>query len=177
MSNVLRRLTVVLLLAWPLSVLASGPNLVLKRLDGTRENVSDFIGHGKWTIVAIWAHDCPVCNADIDQVAFFHDAHRHTDATVLGVSIDGWAQRKEARQFIDLHGLDFPNLIAEPDPTVLAKFGGDRFYGTPTFYIYSPQGVLKARRVGAVTQEELDSFIQGHARAAAGVKQELASVR
>lgn len=177
MSNGLRRLYLVLLLTWPLSVLASGPSLVLKRLDGTSENVSDFIGHGKWTVVAVWAHDCPVCNADINEVAFFSDAHRHTDATVLGVSIDGWAQRKQARKFIDLHGLDFPNLITEPDPNVLAKFGGGQFYGTPTFYIYSPKGLLKGRRVGAVTQEELDSFIHGHARTASDVKQELASVQ
>lgn len=159
MVGKLRQAIVIMLLISPLPVLASGPDLVLKRLDGKPENVSDFIGHGKWTVVAIWAHDCPVCNADIDEIAFFHDAHHRTNATVLGVSIDGWAQRKKAQHFIDLHGLGFPNLIAEPNPAQLAKFGGGSFYGTPTFYVYSPTGELKGRHVGAVTQEELEDFI------------------
>jgi peroxiredoxin len=155
----LHHAALIVLLISPLPVLASGPDLVLKRLDGKPENVSDYIGHGKWTVVAIWAHDCPVCNADIDEVAFFHDAHHRSNATVLGVSIDGWAQHKKAQRFVDLHGLGFPNLIAEPNPAKLAKFGGGSFYGTPTFYVYSPTGELKGRHVGAVTQEELEDFI------------------
>ena len=167
MVRIIGRQVLVLALLFPLAAMAAAPNLVLKRLDGKSENVSDFIGHGKWTVVAVWAHDCPICNADIDELAFFDSAHRHKDATVLGVSIDGWAKHKAAQRFVDLHSLDFPNLIAEPKQSVLEKFGGGEFYGTPTFYVYSPKGNLEGKQVGPVTQAQLEAFIKRKSQSAA----------
>jgi peroxiredoxin len=167
MRRIIGRHLLVLVLLVPMVASAAAPSLVLKTLDGKSENVSDFIGHGKWTVVAFWAHDCPACNADIDELAFFDAAHRHKDATVLGVSIDGWAKRKAAQRFVDLHSLDFPNLIAEPKQSVLEKFGGGEFYATPTFYVYSPQGNLEGKQIGQVTQAELEAFIKRKSQAAA----------
>ena len=116
----------------------AGPDLVLLGLDGRHRAVSEFIGHGQWTVVAIWSTDCPICRRDMPEMAFFHDAHRHQDAIVVGVSIDGIARKPEIAGFIEDHGLDFVNLIGTP--MQMAAFGGP-FRGTPTYYIYSP-GVI-----------------------------------
>jgi peroxiredoxin len=157
-------LFLILLLLTPVAG-STAPDVELKRLDGKSQNVSAYIGKGKWTIVAIWAHDCPICNAEIPAMAFFHDDHKDKDAIVLGVSVDGWANRHKAKQFIQTHALNFTNLIAEPRQEVLGRFGGGTFYGTPTFYVYSPTGELMARQVGPITIEAIEEYIQSIDRA------------
>jgi len=142
----------------PLWASAASPDIVLKGPDGAVRNVNEFIGKGQWTVVAIWHSDCPICNRDIHEMAFFHDAHKKAkDAIVLGVSVDGYANRTKAQRFIDEHSLDFTNLIAEPEE--IARFGGGRLTGTPTFYVYSPKGELAATQVGPITQEDVEKFI------------------
>lgn len=147
-----------LLMLVPLWASAVSPDVVLKGPDGAARNVNEFIGKGQWTVVAIWHSDCPICNRDIHEMAFFHDAHKKVkDAIVLGVSVDGYANRAKARRFIDEHSLDFTNLIAEPEQ--IARFGGGRLTGTPTFFVYTPKGELAATQVGPITQEDVDQFI------------------
>jgi peroxiredoxin len=137
-------------------VLAAPPDLTLKDLDGKARRLDGFIGQGKWTVVAIWSADCPICKREIHHMAFFHDAHKGKDATVLGISVDGAAGLKKARTFAAEHGLNFPNLLAEPRQ--MNAFGFP-FLGTPTYYIYSPQGELLARQVGPVTQQDIEEFM------------------
>ncbi len=148
---------ILLLLLVPLWASAAGPDITLKGLDGKARNVNEFIGKGKWTVVAIWHSDCPICKRDIHQMAFFHDAHKNKGAIVLGISVDGYANKAKAQGFIDEHSLDFTNLIAEPSQ--IAQFGAGRFIGTPTFYVYTPQGELAAKQVGPTSQEDIEQFI------------------
>lgn len=136
---------------------AAGPNVQLKAIDGSDRNLRDYVGQGKWTVVAIWAHDCTICKQEIHQMSFFHDAHKDKNAQVLGISIDGYARKKQVQRFITDQGLDFPNLIG--DPSIVAKIGGGLFVGTPTFYVFSPTGKLLAEQVGPVTQEQVEAFI------------------
>lgn len=149
------------MLLFPALVWAAGPDIPLKALNKGAHNVNEFVGKGKWTVVVLWAHDCYICNQEIHQMAFFHDEHQKKNAIVLGVSVDGAAQKAKAMDFIERHNLDFTNLLAEPDQSVLMKFGGGPFIGTPTFYIYSPDGELLARQIGPVSQEEVEKFMAG----------------
>ena len=165
------RLFLLILFLTPLPGSAA-PDIELRRLDGQPQNVNEFIGKGKWTLVAIWAHDCPICNSEIPAFTFFHDEHKDKDAIVLGISVDGWAGRHKAKQFVDTHGLNFTNLVAEPRQDVLGRFGAGRFFGTPTFYVYSPAGELMARQVGPITIEAVEEYIR-RAKQAAGEKNEV----
>jgi peroxiredoxin len=160
-------LVLLFLLLLPLAALGKSPDIVLKDLDGRDANVNQYIGKGKWVVVAIWAHDCPICNAEIYQMTFFHDEHYKKDAMVLGVSIDGYENKDKALAFIDRHAINFPNLIAEPDASVLAKFGAGPFIGTPTFYLYTPEGELAAKQVGPATQEDIENFMAKYAKTGA----------
>lgn len=141
----------------PLCASAASPDVGLKGLDGKARNVNEFIGKGQWTVVAIWHSDCPICKREIHQMSFFHDAHKNKDAIVLGVSVDGYANKAKAQRFVDEHSLDFTNLVAEPEQ--IAQFGAGRFVGTPTFYVYSPQGDLAAKQVGPTSQEAIEQII------------------
>jgi len=141
---------------WLPSFAMCGLDLVLQGMDGRNRPVTEFIGHGKWTVVAIWSADCPICRRDMPEMAFFHDAHQHRDAIVVGVSIDGGTHKPEIAAFIEDHGLDFVNLIGTP--MQMTAFGGP-FRGTPTYYIYSPKGNLVTRQVGTLTQEAAEEII------------------
>lgn len=156
-----RWLLVTMLIVFPLLANAAAPNIPLKDFNGKTRNVNEFIGKGKWVIVTIWAHNCHICNREIHNLAFFHAEHRKKDAIVLGVTIDGWDKRKKAAAFVDRHSLNFTNLIAEPEYKVIQKFGVADFYGTPTFYIYTPKGKLVKEIVGPVTLATLNKIING----------------
>lgn len=148
------------LLAAMMSVVhAAAPDIVLHDFDGKPRNVNEFIGHGRWVVVVVWAHDCGVCAREIHEVAGFHRAQAADGARVLGVSIDGRAQRRQAQAFVRTHRLPFVNLLAEPSREVLLGFGAGRFVGTPTYYIYNPAGEIVGENIGPVTRAELESFI------------------
>jgi len=136
------------------------PGIQAQDIDGKPRDVNAYIGQGKWTVVVFWAHDCPICNRDIQEMTFFQDAHEDTDATVLGISMDGFANADKARAFIERHELNFPNLLIKQNQAEFMKFGGGRFIGTPSFYIYSPTGELMAINVGPLSTDIIDKFIQ-----------------
>lgn len=141
----------------PYLALAAVPDMVLKDLDGRERHVNEFLGQGKWVVVAVWSADCPVCRREIYHMTFFHDENRKKGMEVLGLSIDGWQNVEKARAFARDQALNFPNLIGDPDtPSLLS---GTLFIGTPTYYVFSPEGELLAQRIGAVTQEQMESLL------------------
>jgi peroxiredoxin len=142
---------------------AAAPDLVLPDVSGKPHAVSEYIGKGKWTVVAVWSADCPICKRDIYHMAFFHAAHGRQHATVLGISIDGIANRQKAAAFIEDQSLDFPNLIG--DRSTPGRLTGRSFIGTPTYYVFTPEGKFVAERIGSQTQEQMEALIE---RLAAG---------
>ena len=151
-----------LVLFAPVLAHAASPDIPVKDMQGQERNMGDYIGRGEWTVVAIWAHNCHVCNQEIHQMSFFHDEHKGKGVKVLGVSVDGWAKQKQVRGFVNEHELEFPNMIIEPRQETMLRFGGGRFVGTPTFFIYTPEGELVARNIGAVDGETITQFIKSY---------------
>jgi peroxiredoxin len=139
---------------------AAAPDIVLRDLDGKPRNINEFIGQGKWIIVAVWAHDCHICAEEIHEMSALHQARNDKDAAVLGVSIDGMEKLALARGFADRHRLPFMNLVAEPEKEVLLRFGGGPFIGTPSFYFFDPAGRIVARNVGPTTRKDVEAFIE-----------------
>ena len=158
--NIVGRMTVALVAGlMAVTAWAGAPDIPLRDLDGKTRNVNEFIGHGKWTVVVAWAHDCYICGREIHEMTAFHNAHQNKDAIVLGVSVDGYDLAREARKFVATHKLPFVNLIAEPSQAVMQKFGAGSFVGTPTFYVYNPKGEIVGQNVGPVTRDEVEAFM------------------
>jgi len=157
--NVQSIFILLLVLLLPSTAYASAPQLSLKDMDGIEQPLNQYIGKGKWTVLVIWAEDCEACNAEIENYDFFHEEHKKLNAQILGVSVDGWDKIKLARDFVKRHGLSFPNLVIEPDMNEILKLGGESFVGTPTIYIYSPDGQIVAAQAGAVPVNIIEDFI------------------
>ncbi len=142
----------------PLLALASPPDVAFKDFDGKTRHARDYLGKGKWTVVAVWSADCPICKREIFHMTFLHDENKNKDIDVLGISIDGAENRAYAKRFIDDQGLNFPNLIGNADDASLLS--GTMFIGTPTYYFFSPEGKFLAQRVGPTTQDDAENAIK-----------------
>lgn len=164
-SRRLRALILALAVAVPFAA-GAAPSVQLKDFNGATRNVNEFIGKGKWTVVEFWAHDCPICQRDSVQLEFFYGAHKDKDATVLGVSIDGYAKKALARKFVKDQDLSFTNLIGTPQ--AVAEFGQGRLIGTPTIYVYDPAGRFVAKHVGGVSYEQVEALIKSAPKAKEG---------
>lgn len=129
---------------------------------GKPQNITDHSGKGKWLVVMLWASDCHVCNAESQQYVKFHDKHKNKDATIIGVSLDGNTKKKDAEAFIKRNGINFPNLIGEPEAvmTMYQELTGAEWVGTPSFMVYNPKGELIGAQAGAVPPSIIESFIE-----------------
>ena len=149
-----------ILLVVPATVNAGSP-LFENLKSGAFETIDDHNQQDKWLVVMIWAHDCEVCEREVDDYQRFHRKHSDNNATVLGVTLDGVARQQAAVDFVTRHQLEFENLIAEPE--VVAAYyqitTGSRWVGTPSFLIFGPDGELKAKQVGAVETGVVEAFI------------------
>lgn len=147
-------------------------NALFTDFGGQSRDIEDYAGQGKWLVVKIWAHDCPACALGAEAYAQFHEAHKDRDATVLGVSLDGQANKAGAESFIARHDLPFENLIGEPEVVMLKymKLTGKQFRGTPTILLYDPEGKLRAAQPGAIPVDAIETFIAKQRTAAADAK-------
>ena len=128
---------------------------------GKAQTIENYTAKGKWLVVMMWASDCYICNREAHEYVDFHMLHSDTDASVLGISLDGAKRKKEAEKFIKKHSVDFPNLIAESGTVAnfYRELTGQGFAGTPTFLIFDPNGTLKASQAGAVPTQLIEEFI------------------
>lgn len=140
----------------------------LKGFDGAPGTLDDYTGKGKWAVVMIWASDCHVCNAEAENYVKFNKAHKDRDAFILGISMDGDERILDAEAFIERHGVDFHNLIGEPENVagLYSELTGRPWVGTPTFLLFDPQGELRAAQVGAVPTHIIEDFIARETAAA-----------
>ena len=158
-NSVYRGISLVLTLLLVAAVNAA--SVQLTPFDGSTKALEAYTGKGKWVIAMIWAHDCHVCNQEAGQYVKFHDKHQSKDAVVLGISMDGKGQQKQAQKFVDQHKLPFTNLIGEPEAVagMYERMTGRQWLGTPTFMIFHPSGKLVAEQAGAVPTSLLEEFI------------------
>lgn len=137
------------------------PGLEFKDLEGKTHALSEYIGHGQWTVVNIWGPKCPPCQEEMPELVLFHDQHKDTDATVLGIAIDfpsyGYAKKNQVAEFIDDYLVSFPVLLS--DASVSERMGAGPLQGLPSTYVYSPEGELLGFQLGGITKEILENFI------------------
>lgn len=134
---------------------------ILTDFSGKSSSISDYTGNGKWLVVMFWGSDCHICGKEAPEYVSFHSKNKDGNAHVLGISIDGLANKAAAQGFVDEHQLNFPNLIGtgEDIAAMYYELTGEFWVGTPTFFIYDPKGELRAAQAGAVPAEILENFI------------------
>jgi len=147
-------------------VFSNGIKNTLFDFSGKAVVFEDYIKSPQWTVVMFWASDCHVCNVEVNQYVKLHSNNQKNNIRVLGVSLDGKLKKTQAEEFISIHNVNFPNLIAEPE-TVAALYNhytNESFIGTPTFLVFSPEGKLMAQRPGVLPPELIVNFVNNQSK-------------
>ena len=110
---------------------------------------------GRVVVVNFWASWCyPACYEEAPVLEQSWRAYRDRGVLVIGVDIQDTVEA--AQKFIRDFGLSFPNA---PDPTgkVSVDYGT---YGVPETFFIDRRGRIRARHVGALTDEVIRVHVE-----------------
>ncbi|HEV8309724.1 MAG TPA: TlpA disulfide reductase family protein [Methylomirabilota bacterium] len=110
---------------------------------------------GRVVVLNFWASWCyPACYEEAPVLEAGWRAYRERGVSVLGVDIQD--TEEAARRFIGEFGLTFPNA---PDPKgkVSIEYG---VYGVPETFVIDRRGRIRAKHVGAVTEQFFRSTVE-----------------
>lgn len=148
----------------PMAYSADIPMLDSKELSGQSMDLDAYVGKGKWTLVMFWATDCVICEQQKPLISAFHDKHKDDYAEVVGVAIDGYKNIDAINRYVEQHKPSFPTLVAEL-PVLAMNYQiatEEQFRGTPTYWMFNPEGELVGNNPGPVRIEALESFMAKH---------------
>jgi len=130
--------------------------------DGQQHALSEYVGHGKWVVVNVWATACPYCRHELFDLTNFHDAHYDKDAVVLGLTLDfpsfDFPEKDYLAEFASSHFIDYPLLMVNGE--LASAVIGEPVDMVPLSFIYNPEGLLIHRINGMVTEQMLEAVIK-----------------
>ena len=127
---------------------------LLKCLDG--KSTID-IGQIKGpALVNVWGSWCGPCKDEMPIFADFYSKYKEK-VSLIGISVEE-ADLQDARDFVELYGMSWPNLN-DPDGSTRGTLG----MGVPITLFIDAQGAVVYRKIGVVTTiEELERDTQKH---------------
>ncbi|MGI9303940.1 MAG: TlpA family protein disulfide reductase [Gammaproteobacteria bacterium] len=142
----------------------SAADFELRTLDGEPATLNDYVGKGQWTLVMLWATDCPVCKKQKPEISSFHNKHKNSDANVIGIALDGYENIDDIRAYLREHQPSFPSVVGD---LALVAFNyqavtEEPLLGTPTYLLFNPKGELIGNNAGPLRPEAIEIFIEGH---------------
>jgi len=147
------------ILALAFLLLSSTASAFSKITDGQIDDIKNHIGNGKWTILEVWASDCPQCRVHMPEMVKFDGKLKN--ARMLGISLDGRRGIEDAKSFVSEFKIKFPTIISNPiEMNVWMQQNlGESLIGTPTFILFDSEGKLVAAQPGIVAISSLEKFI------------------
>jgi len=146
-------LSITLFLTVALLLPAHAVDMKLKGIDGSIQHLSDF--KGNWVVVNYWATWCPPCVEEMPELQSFHDDYENRGAMVIGINTE-LVSKDKLLEFLDNYFITYPVYTSPP----LRDSALGSIPGLPTTFLISPQGNIEARKVGGVTREMIERFIE-----------------
>ncbi len=129
-------------------VTGGAPDLLLRSVDGTTLNLSDY--RGKVILVDFWATWCPPCQRMVPELVALYEKYASRGLVVIGVALD-----REGAQvvepFVKKNGVNY--LVALGDMDTAGAFGG--ISSIPATFIIDREGRLVRKLTGYHSQREL----------------------
>ncbi|HEY4688489.1 MAG TPA: redoxin domain-containing protein [Anaerolineae bacterium] len=138
-------------LATGINVGELAPDFTLNDLDGSPVRLSQF--RGKAVVLNFWATWCPPCRIEAPALQASYTRYRDREVVVLGV--DAQEDAATVRGFASEFGLQYP-LVRDTDNSIAAQY---QVVGIPTTVILDSEGVVRARHVGPLTEQQFAAYV------------------
>ena len=148
--------------AWRRHVLTDMPSEALSTLwasefespTGEVLRLADF--QGKPLVLNFWATWCAPCVEEMPLIDAFYRQNSGKGWQVLGLAID---QPSRVRQFLAQHPVSYPVGLAGLNGTELGKVLGNSQGGLPFTVVLNAQGHLKQRKLGKLSEDEVNNWV------------------
>lgn len=107
---------------------------------------------GRWVLINFWATWCPPCLEEIPDLIALHNERK--DIIVIGVAMD-FSDPNEVMKFVKKMAISYPTVLG--NRKIAAQL--DEVSMLPSTYFYDPEGKPAARKLGLITRESIEKFI------------------
>jgi cytochrome c biogenesis protein CcmG/thiol:disulfide interchange protein DsbE len=104
---------------------------------------------GKVVMLDFWSSWCPPCRAEVPVLAATYREFRERGVEFVGIAI--WDEEGQVRDFLRLHGIDYPNGL-DVRGAIAIDYG---IRGIPEKFFLDRQGRVVRKFVGPVDREKL----------------------
>jgi cytochrome c biogenesis protein CcmG, thiol:disulfide interchange protein DsbE len=101
-----------------------------------------FLRH--WTLLVVWSSWCLTC---ADEQSFLLNLEKKHKVTLFGLNYRD--ELKSAQQWLRQKGNPYQKIIFDPQGLFAIDLG---VYGVPESYLIDPQGILRYKHVGPLTE-------------------------
>jgi peroxiredoxin len=128
------------------------PNFILKDLEGNEVELAEL--RGKGVFLNFWATTCPPCRDEMPYMENGYQKYEDEGIKIIAVNFD--EQQLRIDKFINSIGLTFPILL---DPGLQVN----QLYGVrelPATFLIDENGLVIERRIGALTEDMVEDYLQ-----------------
>lgn len=115
---------------------------------GKMQNLSDYVGKGKYVLVDFWASWCGPCMQEIPILVNIHKKYAGESFEVLGVAVNDKPQN--TKNAIERMQISYPQIIGA-GPEIAAIYG---IKGIPHIILFAPDGTILYRGLRGEQIEE-----------------------
>ena len=138
----------------------SGQELVTKKapsftgvdLYGNSVSLDDYT-ENKLVILNFWASWCPPCREETPGMERIWKKHQNNDVVLIGINIQDALE--DAKSYVDEFEITFP-IIRDIDGAISIDYG---VTGLPVSFLLNSDGMIIDRKVGAISEVQLENWI------------------